>query len=290
MPQLWFDSEGQLAVATSSPAVGGRAKVDLAIVCPMANEGDNAAAFARAVLQQCSGFHSVKFLAVVDKVSTDNTRQILEDLAHSNTDVVVVWAPENRCAVDAYLRGYKEALVRRADWILEIDAGFSHQPEDIPQFFDQMQKGCDCVFGSRFMKGGKISEGSSKRYFVSRMGTVLSNLLLGTKLADMTSGFEMFSSRALAYILDRGIQSRAHFFQTEIKVYCRNLKIVEVPIHYKSPSPRMKSSAITDAFRQLGRLFALRLTAKLRGLSEDQPGHNNDLSTYASDARVRGGM
>jgi dolichol-phosphate mannosyltransferase len=278
-----------MTVASSNPAGLGRAKVDLAIVCPMANEGDNAAAFAGAVLKQCGGFHSVKFLAVVDKASTDNTRQVLEDLSRSNPNVVVVWAPENRCAVDAYLRGYKEALLRRADWILEIDAGFSHQPEDIPHFFDQMEKGYDCVFGSRFMKGGKISEGSSKRYFVSRMGTVLSNLLLGTKLADMTSGFEMFSSRALAYILDRGIQSRAHFFQTEIKVYCRNLKIVEVPIHYKSPSPRMKSSAITDAFRQLGRLFALRLTARLRGLSEDQPGYNNDLSTYAADARIRGG-
>lgn len=254
----------------------------------MANEGGNAAAFARAALEQCGGFHSVKFLAVVDKASTDNTRQILEDLACSNPDVIVVWAPENRCAVDAYLRGYKEALAQRADWILEIDAGFSHQPQDIPQFFDQMEKGYDCVFGSRFMKGGKISEVSFKRYFVSRMGTVLSNLLLGTRMADMTSGFEMFSRRALTHILDRGIQSRAHFFQTEIKVYCKNLKIVEVPIHYKSPSPRMKSSAITDAFRQLGRLFFLRLYAQQRGNSENQPGYNDDLSTYAANARIRG--
>lgn len=263
--------------------------MNLAIVCPMANEGDNALAFARATLEQCVGFQSVTFLAVLDKASTDNTRQILEDLARTNPAVVVVWAPENRCAVDAYIRGYREALIRDADWILEIDAGFSHQPEDIPQFFDQMEKGYDCVFGSRFMHGGKISAGSSKRYFVSRMGTVLSNLLLGTNLADMTSGFEMFSHKALKHILDRGIRSRAHFFQTEIKVYCRNLKIVEVPIHYKSPSPRMKSSAITDAFRQLGRLFAMRLSAQLRGFNEDQPSDNDNLSSYVRDARIRSG-
>jgi dolichol-phosphate mannosyltransferase len=268
---------------------GSRRAKNLVIVCPMANEGDNASAFALAALKQCVGFHSVMFLAVVDKASTDNTREVLEDLARSNPAIVIVWAPENRCAVDAYLRGYKEAMARQADWILEIDAGFSHQPEDIPQFFDQMEKGYDCVFGSRFMRGGKITEGSSKRYFVSRMGTVLSNFLLGTQLADMTSGFEMFSRRAMNHILERGIQSRAHFFQTEIKVYCRNLKIVEVPIHYKSPSPRMKSSAITDAFRQLGRLFVLRVSDQLRGLSEDQPGYNDDLSTYATHARIRGG-
>jgi dolichol-phosphate mannosyltransferase len=278
-----------MSIASTKSEVGSRSAKNLAVVCPMANEGDNAAAFALSTLKQCVGFRSVTFLAVIDKASTDNTREVLEDLARTNPAVVVVWAPENRCAVDAYVRGYKEAMAREADWILEIDAGFSHQPEDIPQFFDQMEKGHDCVFGSRFMRGGKVTEGSSKRYFVSRMGTVLSNFLLGTQLADMTSGFEMFSRQAMQHILERGIQSRAHFFQTEIKFYCRNLKIVEVPIHYKSPSPRMKSSAITDAFRQLGRLFVLRLSDQLRGLSEDQPGYNDDLSPYATHARIRGG-
>jgi dolichol-phosphate mannosyltransferase len=276
---------------TAAAGIGAnpsRAKTNLAIVCPMANEGDNAVAFARAVLDRCVGFRSVTFLAVVDNASTDNTRQILEDLARVDPSVVVVWAPENRCAVDAYIRGYREALSRDADWILEIDAGFSHQPEDIPQFFTQMENGYDCVFGSRFMKGGKITEGSSKRYFVSRMGTVLSNLLLGTNLDDMTSGFEMFSRGALQHILALGIRSRAHFFQTEIKVYCRNLNIIEVPIHYKSPSPRMKSDAIMDAFHQLGRLFTLRLSAQLRGFSENQSGHHDDIVPSAADARVRG--
>lgn len=277
-----------MTAAVSNIAYRKRDETTLAIVCPMANEGDNAQAFALFALAQCVGFRSVTFLAVVDKASTDNTRQILEDLSRTNPSVVVVWAPENRCAVDAYVRGYREALLRNADWILEIDAGFSHQPEDIPQFFDYMEQGYDCVFGSRFIKGGKISDGSCKRYFVSRMGTVLSNLLLGTKLADMTSGFEMFSREALQQVLDRGIQSRAHFFQTEIKVYCHDLKIVEVPIHYKSPSPRLKSTAITDAFRQLSRLFVLRLSALWRGLSENEPGHNDNLIPHPGDVRVRG--
>ena len=264
-----------------------RKDISLAIVCPMANEGDNAQAFAIAVLERCIGFRSVTFLAVVDKASTDNTRELLEDLARTNPSVSVVWAPENRCAVDAYVRGYREALLRNADWILEIDAGFSHQPEDIPKFFDHMEQGYDCIFGSRFMPGGKISEANAKRYLVSRLGTILSNMFLGTKLADMTSGFEMFSHDALQYVLDRGIQSRAHFFQTEIKVYCSDLKIIEVPIHYKSPSPRMKSTAITDALRQLSRLFALRVSTEWRRLSENQPGNNDDFIPDAGNVRIR---
>jgi dolichol-phosphate mannosyltransferase len=119
------------------------------------------------------------------------------------------------------------------------------------------------VFGSRFMKGSRLSDSSLKRYLVSRGGTFLTNLLIGTSQTDMTSGFELFSRRPLEMVLQRGIQSRAHFFQTEIKVYCRNLRIVEVPIHYRAPSPRLGTSAIKDSLRQLRRLYSLRRAGQL---------------------------
>lgn len=229
----------------------------------MANESANAAAFVRAVLAQCTGIGAVRFFAIVDKASTDDTLQVLHDLARAEPRLEVVWAPENRGAVDAYIRGYREALAARSDWILEIDAGFSHQPEDIPQYWERMEQGCDCVFGSRFMRGARISDSSLKRYLVSRIGTALTNALLGTKLTDMTSGFELFSRETLEMVLRRGIRSRAHFFQTEIKVYCRKLRITEVPIHYRSPSPRLGSHAIVDAFQHLWRLCRLRMTGAL---------------------------
>jgi dolichol-phosphate mannosyltransferase len=166
----------------------------------------------------------------------------------------VVWAPENRNVVDAYFRGYREALEAGHDWILEIDAGFSHRPEDLPQFFDTMQRGYDCAFGSRFIEGVGFQGGSLKRYCISRGGTLLTNLLVGTRLTDMTSGFELFSRAALEMVVARGVQSHAHFFQTEIKVHCRDLRICEVPIRYLAPSPRLGTSALADAFQQLWRL------------------------------------
>jgi dolichol-phosphate mannosyltransferase len=235
----------------------------LAIVCPMANEGAESARFVVEVLKQCTAVPDVSFFAVLDKVTADNSLVLLQDLAQTEPRLKVVWAPENRCVVDAYVRGYREALAAGADWILEMDAGFSHQPEDMPQFFDAMRQGYDCVFGSRFIKGGRFSDSARKRYLVSRGGTILTNLLLGTKQTDMTSGFELFSRAALEMVLRRGIQSRAHFFQTEIKVYCRNLRFVEVPIHYRTPSPRLGSSAIKDSFYHLWRLFKLRCARQL---------------------------
>ncbi|MGB7987412.1 MAG: glycosyltransferase [Terracidiphilus sp.] len=227
----------------------------------MANEGDDAVSFCQAVLEQCGGFRRVTFFAVFDRVTKDSSLDQMRALEWTEPRLSVVWAPENRCVVDAYLRGYKEALASECDWILEIDAGFSHQPEDIPQFFNAMDQGLDCVFGSRFI--GRFEKSSFKRHFVSWGGTLLANLLLGTRQTDMTSGFELFSRQTLGAVLDKGIQSRAHFFQTEIKTHCRKLKFVEVPITYRAASPRLGSSAVKEAFVQLWRLFQLRIKEQL---------------------------
>ena len=240
-------------------------EIKLGIVCPMANEETSAVSFVNAVLEQClpRGFKSVTFFVVLDRVSRDRTRELLDELKKERPQLEVVWSPENRSVVDAYVRGYREALNAGCDWILEIDAGFSHQPSDIPQFFDKMREGYDCVFGSRFCAGGTVSDSSTKREIISRGGTILANLLLGTKLKDMTSGFEMFTRGALQEIFTRGIKSRGPFFQTEIKAYCRNLRITEVPIQYRAASHNVGNKALKDSFSNLWRLFRLRLQGQL---------------------------
>lgn len=231
------------------------AELSLAIACPMANEGQDGVRFVKRVLAECYGFGQVCFFAVLDRATTDNTLDLLREYSETEPRLIVVWAPENRCVVDAYIRGYREALAWGADWILEIDAGFSHKPENIRQFFSQIENGFDCVFGSRFMPGGSIRNSSWKRYCISRGGTFLANILLGTELSDMTSGFEMFSRSALEHVLERGVRSRAHFFQTEIKTHCHDLKFTEVPIQYEAASPRLEPSALKDALTHLWRLY-----------------------------------
>lgn len=241
------------------------AVVNLGIVCPMANESETAVEFVTTLLNKCDeyDFGSVTLFVVLDGKSTDGTRELLLSLAEREPQLSVVWAPENRCAVDAYVRGYREAIAAECDWILEIDGGYSHQPDDLPAFFEKMGEGYDCVFGSRFCEGGRISETSWKRKLLSGGGTVLANLLLGTRLRDMTSGYQLFSRPALEKVLARGIRSRGHFFQTEMKAYCRNLAIAEVPIHYRSASASVNRAVVKDALVNLWRLFRLRLTGHL---------------------------
>jgi dolichol-phosphate mannosyltransferase len=250
----------------SSPAATGLdiADLRLGIVCPMANEAASAIAFVDAVLDACASyeFESVTLFVIVDNASLDDTRELLEASESARPQLHVVWAPETRGVADAYIRGYGEALATGCDWILEIDAGFSHQPSDISRFFEAMADGNDCVFGSRFSAGGR-NLGTRRRRLISRGGTTLTNLLLGTTLTDMTSGFQLFTRAALESVLAKGISSKGPFFQTEIKIHCRDLRITEIPIQYNAGSHNVGRRALAESFANLWRLFRRRLSGDL---------------------------
>jgi len=222
--------------------------IKLGIVIPLANEAENIRQLLVRILVHLQP--QDRIYCVVDKVSMDGTRMIITEMAAEDARVILVWAPENQCVVDAYVRGYRSALDGGCDWILEMDGGFSHLPEEIPKFLDAMQQGYDFVGGSRFMPGGSHRSPWS-RVVVSRGGSVFTNLLLKTKMTDMTSGFECFRRHALEHVMARGIVSRANFFQTEIRYLMHQFKWREVPISYFNQDPSMGWTRLREAFHVL---------------------------------------
>ena len=233
----------------------------LGIVTPMANESATATKFVNSALREASRypFRQISLFPVLDNVCTDGTKEVLEDYAHNEKRLVVVHAPENRCVVDAYMRGYKEALDAGCDWILEMDAGFSHDPASIPAFLEKIPGDFDVIYATRFTLGGKIVDSGFRRKCLSRFGGIVSNLLLGTKLGDMTSGFILYSRSALEQVLSEGVQSKGPFFQTEMKYHARHLRYAEVPITYSGASHQIGKKAMQDAKFHLRRLFKQRL-------------------------------
>ena len=224
----------------------------------MANEEKTAGRFIERVLEELSGFHFARYrlFIVLDLASIDNTLETVEAMAREHESVVLVWAPENECVVDAYKAGYREAIDARCDWILEMDAGFSHQPGEIGKFVEYMAEGKDCVFSSRFSKGGHYDTRMSRsRFIISKGGTILANFVLGTKLTDMTGGFECFTRKTLQEILGKGIRSKGPFFQTEIRYHGHGYNYAEVPVTYHSPSRRIDASEIWESFVSLYMLF-----------------------------------
>jgi|SRR5215475_2944007 len=226
--------------------------IRLGVVIPLSNEEATVTELLKRVSLQLSDNDRV--FCVVDHSSKDKTRRLVEEYALKDLRVLLVWAPENQCVVDAYFAGYRAAIEAGAQWILEMDGGFSHLPEEIPLFIDAINQGYDYVGGCRFMKGGSY-KGAVTRKMISWGGARLSNFLLGTRMRDMTSGFECFSRSAMLLVLKHGVRSRAHFFQTEIKYLLRDSKWVEVPISYSNPSNSVGAGNLLEAFSNLYSIY-----------------------------------
>lgn len=218
-----------------------------ALVVPMANEEPDFQPFTDALLKVLDRLKSGTVYFVVDDVSRDNTLKLCSELSKKDARFKTVWAPENRNVVDAYLRGFREALGNGHDYIIEMDAGLSHDPNTIPDFITALNEGNECVFGSRFIDGGSMTDSPYFRRVLSKYGTLASNLMLGTTLFDMTSGFQGFHANVVKKLVDYPLLSKAHFYQTEARYLLRKHRFIEVPIHYRSPSPRVSNRAIYNS-------------------------------------------
>jgi dolichol-phosphate mannosyltransferase len=237
-------------------------KYNFGLVVPMANEQNDFHPFISSLKDILDKLNCGIVYFIVDKVSRDKTLELCNDLSRTDSRFITVWSPENKNVVDAYLRGYKEALSNKHDLIIEMDAGMSHDPQVLPIFLETLREGYDCVFGSRFIKGGSIEDSSWKRIFLSKIGTILSNLLLGSKMYDMTSGYQGFQSNIAGKFVKFKFLSKAHFYQTEMRYLLRKTHFAEIPIHYRAPSPSVSRTAIYNSIEVLFHYFCLRLKSR----------------------------
>ncbi len=233
-----------------------------AIVVPMANEEADFKPFIEMLNLVIAELNPGNVYLVVDTVSKDRTLELCREVSAKDSRYVTVWAPENRNVVDAYVKGLRTAYDAGHDLIIEMDAGLSHDPRAVPMFLRVLNEGNECAFGSRFINGGSMGDSPFNRRFLSKFGTILANLLLGTRLFDMTSGYQGFHRDVVAKIIQHEFKSTAHFYQTELRYLLRKRRIYEVPIHYQAPSPRVSSKAIRNAYRTLLYYFFQRLAGK----------------------------
>lgn len=223
-----------------------------AVVMPAANEEKTIMSTIEAVM----GYEErpLHLYIVMDDYSKDATEDIIREAMKTYDRLHLVFYKESRGVATCYLYGFKVAIDEGADFIIEMDAGGSHNVADIPKFLEKLDEGYSCVWGSRFIKGGGVKDLPVYRLFLSRGGTVLSNIVLGTKLRDMTSGFEAFKADVLKKMNLDKFMSRGHMYQTEMRYYCRNEKSVEVPIVYIGSDTVLKFKSVTEALEILFKL------------------------------------
>lgn len=237
-------------------------KYNFAVIVPMANEAAVFEPFVSVLKSVLDRLECGTVYFITDLVSTDNTNELCQTLSASDARFITVWAPENRNIVEAYLKGYRTALTQGHDLIIEMDAGLSHDPKALPMFLRVLNEGNECAFGSRFINGGSIYQSTWKRTFLSKGGTVLSNIFLGTKMYDMTSGYQGFHADIVEKFLHHKLKSTAHFYQTELRYLLRKTRYAEIPIHYRAPSPSVSRNAIRNSFKVLFHYTFLRILGK----------------------------
>lgn len=222
------------------------------IVMPVANEEESMGSVLEEIL--ALPYDNLYVYPVIDNFSKDRTEEIIRDYEAKTGRVKCIFYKESRGVISCYLEGFRRALADGAEQIIEMDGGGSHSPKEIPQFIDNLEKGYDCVWGSRFVAGGDISNHPLYRRILSSGGTTLANVVLGTKLNDMTSGFEGFQRKVLEEMNLDQFLSTGHMYQTEMRYYCRNLHTIEVPIHYIGGSSSLKFKSVKEALRILFQL------------------------------------
>ena len=204
---------------------------DVWVILPTYNEAENLERIVGAVLEQLPGSGRV---LIVDDNSPDGTGEIADRLADADESIAVLHRKHKEGLGPAYLAGFRVALDRGAERIIEMDADFSHDPRYLPRLIEATEH-ADLAIGSRYVPGGGITDWGPMRRFISRGGSAYARTALGLPVRDLTGGFKCFRRIVLETINLDTIEARGYAFQVETtyRAIKAGFRVVEVPIVFK---------------------------------------------------------
>ena len=200
----------------------------LLIVIPTFREAQNVRPLAEQIFAHVPTAH----LLFVDDNSDDGTRECVEELIERYSDAVHLLSRPRKLGLgSAYIAGFRYALERSYEYVIEMDADFSHNPEYLP-LMQQLLSEAEVVVGSRNIPGGGVANWHYLRRWISRGGSWYAKVILGTPVADMTGGFNGWSRRVLQHIDIDTLSSDGYAFQIELKyrAFRAGFRIREFPI------------------------------------------------------------
>jgi len=229
------------------------------VVIPTYNEADNLPSIVAELFAQ--PMEDLQIL-IVDDASPDGTGRMADELAARHSGRMHVIHRTGKLGLGtAYITGFKFALERGADYIIQMDADFSHSPNYIPVFLEKMQEH-DVVVGSRYVEGGRLDEQwGMGRYFLSWFAnSVYTRLLLGIKTRDATAGFKCWRRKVLETIDLDSVKSSGYVFQVEMAYLCEKLgfRVLEIPIFFEDRRIGRSKMTVPVKFEAAWRVFEIR--------------------------------
>jgi len=229
------------------------------IIIPTYNEFENIESILNKVL---SVMPNIEIL-VVDDNSSDGTREYVEELSEKEERVHIINRRRKMGLGTAYKDGFRYALAHGYDYVFEMDADFSHNPNDIPRFLEYIKR-YDLVVGSRYSNGVSVINWPISRLLLSYLANLYARLVTDVPVRDLTSGFKCYRREVIEKMnLDR-IKSDGYGFQIETVFwsYVNGFRVKEMPIIFVDRlygTSKMSKKIVWEAFWVVWRLRLSRL-------------------------------
>lgn len=223
---------------------------DVLVIIPTYNEIENISNIIDAVMKLENGFD----VLVIDDNSPDGTQDAVTKKIAEYPGRVYMETRSGKLGLGtAYIHGFKWALERGYDYVIEMDADFSHNPEDLPRLYlECKERGADVAIGSRYISGVNVVNWPMGRVLMSYFASAYVRFITRMKLRDSTAGFVCYRAKVLHELNLDKIQFKGYAFQIEMKfkAYFKKMKIVEVPIVFVNRqlgTSKMNSSIFGEA-------------------------------------------
>ena len=221
------------------------------VIIPTYNEIENIEAIVRKVFSLEGEFH----ILVIDDGSPDGTAAAVKQLMEEFPEKLHLLERSGKLGLGtAYLTGFRWALEREYDYIFEMDADFSHNPEDLIRLWDACANGgADMAIGSRYCNGVSVVDWPISRIIMSYFASSYVRFILRMKVYDTTAGFVCYSRKVLETMNLDGVKMKGYGFQIEMKytAYKLGFKLKEVPIIFinrQKGTSKMSSGIFGEAF------------------------------------------
>jgi len=217
------------------------------VVTPTYDEAENIQKFISEILAQSPEID----MLVIDDNSPDGTGDIVERVRAQNPRVHLIRRPRKMGLGTAYVEGFKYAIAHSYDFVFEMDADFSHNPEEVPRFLEKAQS-CDLVIGSRYTNGVRVVNWPIRRLILSYAANVYTRIITGMPIKDATGGFKCFRRKVLEAIDLSKVHSNGYAFQIEMnfKAWSKGFKLCEHPIVFvdrRSGVSKMSKKIVYEA-------------------------------------------
>lgn len=223
---------------------------DSIVIIPTYNEKENIERMIRKVFSLPHDFH----LLVIDDGSPDGTANIVKNLQTEFPERLHMEQRSGKQGLGtAYIHGFKWAINRHYDYIFEMDADFSHNPDDLLRLRDACIGGADAAIGSRYIKGVNVVNWPMSRVLMSFFASVYVRFITGIAVQDATAGFMCYKRRVLETLNLDKIKFVGYAFQIEMKYTAikHNFKVVEIPIIFTdrtAGASKMSKGIFKEAF------------------------------------------